>query len=103
MGRKNSDLQGWFEAGFRGLAITVCGLIVYSYQELNVTMKELISITRAIELRVTTIEVDRAGNKEGYKTLIVDVQEMKTKMAQMDARWQTFTDFVAKISAARIK
>lgn len=100
---KTDPVQKWIEAGFRGLMVCVCGLIVFSYQELNTTMKELTTVTRAIELRVTTIEAERAMNKDGYKLLQQDVQNAKVDLSQLTVRVQTLADFVANTFKATKK
>lgn len=100
---KNSSIHEWISDGLKGLAVCVSGLIVFSYQQLNSTMRELTSVTRAIELRVTSIEVDRNAGKEQYKNFMQDVQNMKTDMMQVKERMNVIADFLAKISAPAVK
>lgn len=101
MKRNTSALEDWVNSGLKGLAVVTCGLVAYSYQELNGTMRELTSVTRAIELRVTAMEADRNAKLEQYKTTLSDVQDLKVQMSQVAIRIQTLADFVAR--AAPIK
>lgn len=103
MAKRNVDVQNWVDSGFKGAAVCICGLIVYSYQELNTTMKELTSVSRAIELRVTSIEADRTAKGEQYKMFVQEMQGLKTDFqglkvdfSQLAVRFQTMADFVAK-------
>lgn len=101
MAKKASSLEEWVNSGLKGLAVVTCALVAYSYRQLDGTMRELTSVTRAIELRVNSIEADRNAKLDQFKTIVTDVQELKVQMSQVTIRIQTLADFVAR--AAPIK
>lgn len=85
-----------------------------SLSELSSATKDLTSVVKAIELRVNAIEVDRSNAKDTFRVVVSDVSELKTNVAQLNAKWditiaqinsrlQTLADFVAKIGVARAK
>lgn len=100
---KNDQIREWLDSGLKGATVCICGLIVYSYQQLNGTLKELTIVTRAIELRVTAIEADRTAKGEQYRNFVTemqglknDFQSLKVDFSQLTARFQTLADFIAR-------
>lgn len=93
---KNDEIRMWIDSGFKALVACVCGLVVFSYQELNSTMKDLTIAIRGIEIRVTSIEVDKANYKDDYKRMVQDVKDMKQDMYQLTIRVQEIADFVGR-------
>lgn len=103
MSRSNNKVQGMISDALKGLIVIGCGFIANSYHELNATMKDLTSVTRAIELRVNTIESDRSAKTEQYKSFVTEMQNMKTDyqalkvdFSQIQTRLQTMSDFIVK-------
>lgn len=80
---RNDTFFEWFGEGFKGVITIAVSLMAFFAQQMSTTMKELTVAIRAIEIRVTSIEVARDSSLASYQKMGQDVQEMKNQITQV--------------------
>lgn len=118
MTKAKEDTQEWFNTAFKSATAALAALAIWVFNNnsrsfdakidvLNENIKGLTIQLRDSQVdsakhfteydkRLSAIEVARSISMPGYEKLQSDVQDIKARQIQMDARTQTISDFMVK-------